>query len=129
LSRRLGASHVFASLKLLALRGSLATIGVHVSAGEYASLRLKAAQMQMTPAQWLREAALSRRLPSPPVATLNREEYAELARLAANLNQLAHLANEGGRVTVAEALLTRVATETRRLRLALLGIGGKDDDR
>jgi hypothetical protein len=129
LSRRLGASHVFASLKLLALRGSLATIGVHVSAGEYASLRERAAQMLMTPAQWLREAALSRRLPSPPVAAINREEYAELARLAANLNQLAHLANEGGRVTVTEGLLARVATETRRLRLALLGIGGKDDDR
>ena len=106
-----------------------ATIGVRVSAGEYAVLRLKAAQMLMTPAQWLREAALSRRLPSPPVAAINREQYAELARLAANLNQLAHLANEGGRVTVTERLLARVATETRRLRLALLGIGGKDDDR
>jgi hypothetical protein len=107
----------------------LATIGVRVSAGEYASLRERAAQMQMTPAQWLREAALSRRLPSPPVAAINREQYAELARLAANLNQLAHLANEGGRVTVADTLLTRVASETRQLRLALLGVGGKDDDR
>jgi hypothetical protein len=106
-----------------------ATIGVRVSAGEYAALRQKAAQMLMTPAQWLREAALSRRLPSPPVAAINREQYAELARLAANLNQLAHLANEGGRVTVTEALLTRVAIETRRLRLALLGIEGKEDDR
>lgn len=106
-----------------------ATIGVRVSAGEYAALRQKAAQMLMTPAQWLREAAHSRRLPSPPVAAINRDQYAELARLAANLNQLAHLANEGGRVTVADGLLARVATETRRLRLALLGIGGKDDDR
>ena len=105
-----------------------ATIGVRVSAGEYAALRMKAAQMHMTPAQWLREAALARRLPSPPVAAINREQYAELARLAANLNQLAHLANEGGRVTVADGLLARVASETRRLRLALLGIGGKDDD-
>jgi hypothetical protein len=106
-----------------------ATIGVRVSAGEYAALRQKAAQMHMTPAQWLREAALSRRLPSPPVVAINRQQYAELARLAANLNQLAHLANEGGRVTAADGLLARVATETRRLRLALLGIGGKDDDR
>jgi hypothetical protein len=102
---------------------------VRVSAGEYAALREKAAQMHMTPAQWLREAALSRRLPSPPVAAINREQYAELARLAANLNQLTHLANEGGRVTVNDGLLARVATETRRLRLALLGIGGRDDDR
>jgi hypothetical protein len=83
----------------------------------------------MTPAQWLREAALARRLPPPPVAAINREQYAELARLAANLNQLARLANEGGRVTVVSALLTRTAHETRRLRLALLGIGKAGDDR
>jgi hypothetical protein len=106
-----------------------ATIGVRVSASEYATLRLKAAQMHMSPAQWLREAALSRRLPSPPVAAINREQYAELARLAANLNQLTRLANEGGRVKVADVLLTRMATEAKRLRLALLGIGEACDDR
>src|SRR5260363_277519 len=77
------------------------TIGVRVSLDEYAALRQKAAQMSMTPAQWLREAALSRRLPSPPVPPVNRERYAELARLAANLNQIAHRANEGYAVTVA----------------------------
>src|SRR5260364_119952 len=59
------------------------TIGVRVSLDEYAALRQKAAQMSMTPAQWLREAALSRRFPSPPVPPVNRERYAELARLAA----------------------------------------------
>jgi hypothetical protein len=68
-------------------------------------------------------------LPPPPVAPINREQYAELARLSANLNQLARLANEGDRVTVDEGLLKRVASETRRLRLALLGIEGHDNDR
>jgi hypothetical protein len=106
-----------------------ATIGVRVSASEYATLRVKAQQMHMTPAQWLREAALTRRLPSPPVAAVNREQYAELARLAANLNQLARLANKGGLVTVSDGLLASVASETRRLRLALIGLGGKVDDR
>jgi hypothetical protein len=106
-----------------------ATIGVRVSASEYATLRAKAAQMHMAPAQWLREAALSRRLPSAPVAAVNREQYAELARLAANLNQLARLANEGGRVTVTDGLLVRMALEAKRLRLALLGIRGHGDDR
>ena len=106
-----------------------ATIGVRVSASEYEALRLKAAHMHMKPAQWLREAALSRRLPSPPVAAANREQYAQLARLAANLNQLAHQANEGVHVTVDDRLLERVASETRRLRLALLGLEGGSDDR
>jgi hypothetical protein len=162
----LGASHVFALLKRLALRGILAplvklqprseaamntdvtsrrsaggrpkgdpaalrsaTIGVRVSANEYAALREKAAEMHMTPAQWLREAALSRRLPSPPVAAINREQYVELARLAANLNQLARLANEGQHVVVADGLLERLVIETKRLRLALLGVQGATDDR
>jgi hypothetical protein len=106
-----------------------ATIGVRVSSSEYARLRAKAAQLQITPAQWLREAALTRRLPSPPVAAVNREQYAELARLAANLNQLARLANEGGRVRVADALLAEMTLEVKRLRLALLGIGEAGDDR
>ena len=100
------------------------TIGVRVSAEEYAALRARAEQMGMTPARWLREAALSRRLPSPPVPPINREQYAELARLAANLNQLTRLANEGRPVTVADALLQQLAGEVRRLRLALIGAGG-----
>ena len=100
------------------------TIGVRVSAEEYAALRAKAEQMGMTPAHWLRDAALSRRLPSPPVPAINLDQYAELARLAANLNQLTRLANEGRPVTVADALLQRLAGEVGRLRLALIGAGG-----
>lgn len=108
----------------LAVRAS--TIGVRVSADEYATLRAKAEQMGMAPAQWLREAALSRRLPSPPVPPINREQYAELARLAANLNQLAHAANSGQPVAVSDGLLQRLAGEVGRLRLALLGAGGRE---
>lgn len=83
--------------------------------------------MHMKPAEWLRTAALSRRLPSLPVAAINRAQYAELARLAANLNQLTRLANEGGRVTVAPALLERLIAETRHLRLALIGVEAEHD--
>lgn len=102
------------------------TIGVRVSAEEYAALRAKAEQMGMTPAHWLRDAALSRRLPSPPVPAINLDQYAELARLAANLNQLARAANEGRPVTVDAALLQRLAAEVGRLRLALIGAGGRE---
>lgn len=63
------------------------------------------------------------------MAAINRAQYVELARLAANLNQLARLANEGQRVVVADGLLARLTSETKRLRLALLGIGAADDDR
>ena len=97
------------------------TIGVRVSMDEYAALKFKAEAMGMTPAQWLREAALTRRLPSPPVPTINREEYAELARLAGNLNQLARLSNSGEPVVVADSLLAEMIDEVRRLRLGLIG--------
>jgi hypothetical protein len=103
------------------------TIGVRVAPAEYVALKDKAEQMSMTPAQWLREAALTRRLPSPPVPAINREQYAELARLAANLNQLARAANEGRAVTVNDGLMERLTAEVKRLRLGLLGMGGSDD--
>lgn len=103
-----------------ALRG--ATIGVRVSADEYAVLRDKAAQMHMPPGRWLREAALKRQLPAPPVAAINRAQYVELARLSANLNQLTHHANAGKSVVIADALLHKLITEVAGLRLGLLGI-------
>ena len=104
----------------LALRTE--TIGVRVSAAEYAALRAKAEAMAMTPAQWLREAALTRRLPPPPVAAINGEQYEELGRLAANLNQLTRLANSNQQVTVADALLRKLSGEVTRLRFALVGL-------
>jgi hypothetical protein len=110
-----------------AVRG--ATIGVRVSPAEHAALLERAARMHMSAAQWLREAALRRTLPPPPVAAVNREQYVELARLASNLNQLTHLANEGGRVTISDHLLRCLTDETRRLRRALLGVKEAGDDR
>ena len=104
-----------------------ATIGVRVSVAEYAALRTKAETMAMTPAQWLREAALTRRLHSPPVSAINREQYVELGRLAANLNQLTRLANEGDRITIATALLTKLHIEVSRLRLELIGTSAAGD--
>ena len=106
------------------LRGQ--TIGVRVSESEYVALRAKAEAMAMSPAQWLREAALSRQLPKPPVPAVNRESYAELARLASNLNQLTRLAHEGQFVMVAEQLLESMTQELSKLRLTLLGV--KTDD-
>lgn len=103
--------------------GRLTTVSTRVSAAELAALQAKAAQMGMKPADWLRHAALSRRLPSTPVPELNRLQYAELARLAANLNQLAKAANREQIVVVSDELLTQVQAEVSRLRLALLGVG------
>ena len=104
------------------------TIGVRVTPAEYAALRTKAEKLGLMPAQWLRQAALSRRLPPPPVPAINRDEYAELARLSGNLNQLARLANSGQPVSVADGLLQRLMVEVSQLRRALLGLGLDDSD-
>ena len=102
------------------------TIGVRVTDAEYAALREKAEVLHITPAQWLRDAALKRRLPSPPVAAINIAEYGKLAGLSNNLNQLVKLAHEGRAVTINDAMLQHVLDEVTRLRLALLGQGGED---
>ena len=101
------------------------TIGVRVSPAELKALQAKAEQMGMTPAHWLREAALSRRLPTPPVPAINRAHYVELARLSGNINQLAKLANTGHPVTVDSAFLQRLGAEVAQLRLALLNAGDR----
>jgi len=100
------------------------TIGVRVSPSEFEALKVKADAMCVTSAHWLRQAALSRRLPAPPVPAINREEYANLARLSANLNQLARAANEGRNVVISDSLIESLRTEVNQLRLALLGMKG-----
>ena len=102
------------------------TIGVRVTDAEYAALREKAEALHITPAQWLRDAALKRRLPSLPAPAINIEEYGKLARLSANLNQLVRLAHEGRPVTIHEDMIRRLMDEVTRLRLALLGQGEED---
>ena len=92
-------------------------------AGKWAAFRRRTAAGGTTPADWLRQAGLSRRLPSLPVPAINREHYAELARLSGNLNQLTRLANSGQPVSVADGLLQRVIAEVSQLRRALLGLG------
>ena len=100
------------------------TIGVRVTDAEYAALREKAEALHISPAQWLRDAALKRRLPSLPAPAINIEEYGTLARLSANLNQLVRLAHEGRAVTINEDMIQHLMAEVARLRLALLGQGG-----
>lgn len=95
-------------------------IGVRVSKSERAVLLVQSAATSMSVSTWLREAALARRLPTPPVPEINRAQYAELARLSANLNQLTHHANSGGTVAVSNQLLAQVVTEVARLRRALI---------
>ncbi|MHB1676811.1 MAG: plasmid mobilization protein [Sulfuriferula sp.] len=97
------------------------TIHIRVSPWEYRLLRDKAAEAGLLPAQLLRHAALSKRMPPPPPSLDNVEKYRELSRLSANLNQLAHQSNAGNFVQVNEHLLFNVIQHVKSLRMLLLG--------
>jgi hypothetical protein len=104
------------------------TFGVRLTDDELIELTKRAAAMGMKPGQLLREAALTRRLPSPPVPAINREQYAELARLAANFNQLALAANRMLMVNLDSDLLVSTIAELRLLRLALIGVNPNEKE-
>lgn len=104
------------------------TIGVRVNAVELAAVQTKAAQVGLPPAQWLRAAALSQAVLRPLVPEINRQAYAELARLAANLNQMARTAH-AGQIVSASGLLEILQQQVRLLRKELLGIGHDSENR
>ena len=97
------------------------TIGVRVNPAEWQTLQLRARHMGMSPAQWLRTAALSRRMPPPPVPEVNRKTYGELARLGVNLNQIAKAAN-AGRTAVPFGLLRELLRAIMCLQASLMGV-------
>ncbi len=76
---------------------------------------------------YVRRAIMAQRSPRATVPQLNMQAYGELARMAANLNQLTRHLNEGGALDGATAArlgveLERLGGEVRALRLGLLGI-------
>lgn len=97
------------------------TVGVRLNAAEWDAVQRKADALGIRPTTLLRVAALSRVIPKPVVPAINRQLYAELARLAGNINQLTRAAHEG-RVSIAPAMLQSVGALVRQLRLELLGV-------
>jgi len=69
------------------------TVSVRLNDAELARLDSLREAVRMQRGEYLRAAALHR-LP-PTIPAVNREQWAELARTAANLNQIARHLNEG----------------------------------
>ena len=93
---------------------------IYLADAERQSIQTKATTAGLPLSGFVRKAALGH-----PVATLpqpNAEKWQELARLSANLNQLAKAANGGDRVAVDSGLLYEVAVLVRGLRLDLIGV-------
>ncbi len=76
---------------------------------------------------YVRRAIMAQRSPRATVPQLNVQAYGELARMAANLNQLTRHLNEGGALdatmaTRIELEVERLGRDVRALRLVLVGI-------
>ena len=102
-------------------------MGVRVNAAEWDTICRKADTLSIAPSTWMRQAALGKIIPNASVPAINRRAYAELSRLAANLNQLARAAHEN-RVAVPVAQLDDLYAQVQALRLDLLGAGNDSED-
>ncbi len=99
-------------------------VSSRLSAAELAMLDERRAAFRMRRGEYLRAAALQRDLP-PTIPAINREQWAELARLAANLNQIARALNMGDRPHDCAGLHDQIAECLRVLAMvrgALIGV-------
>lgn len=98
------------------------TVSVRLNDAELARLDSRRDAVRMQRGEYLRAAALHR-LP-PTIPSVNREHWAELARTAANLNQIARHLNEGQRgegERIGEALALELSAQLANcLRMLIL---------
>ena len=109
-------------------------VGVFVNEAELTELRRRGDAAGIADlATYIRRAVLAQRPPRGAVPAVNVAAYQELARTAANINQVTRHLNEGGRLDVtgtarlADAL-DRLTVQVRALRLALMRGGDDGDD-
>ena len=99
-------------------------VSVRLSAAELEQLDARRGELQR--GEWLRVAALD--VLPPVIPELNREAWIELARAAANLNQLAFRTNTGATPEIEEAIRAQPdfqAAWTDRIRLEAQKVGGQ----
>lgn len=89
---------------------------------EFDRLAARAAALGEPPSVFARRMAIARALPRP-VPSVNRVAWAELARLAANLNQWMRAINSGTAPATDRPRLEALAGEVAALRSDLLGRG------
>ncbi len=99
--------------------------GAHFTPAEDGRLRDRARSLGITVAELLREAALGRPLPRrhqpDPIAS---DQWVELGRLAANLNQLQRAINRGQTEGVPVALVEELRRLLHDVRQSLIGKAG-----
>lgn len=107
------------------------TIGVRVNQNEWDTLKQKSQELGISPAQFLRDAALKKRLSSPPVPELNRKTYGNLMHLASNINQLTRAVNSGNNELKQQYLriFAEIQKAISQVQSQLLGLAAGDEEK
>lgn len=106
--------------KLLPREAHRDAISVYLNEDELRRIDDKAASAALSRSDFIRKSALGKRVKATP--TVNAERWQSLARLAGNLNQIAHAINAGRANGVDPSLIDALQHEVRDLRRALVGV-------
>jgi len=105
-------------------------VGFMLTDAEFEQIKRAAALAGLSPGEYARVVTLDQPMLRPPVPKVNIDKWRELARTAANLNQIAYKLNSGliPDAKRIESVLLETMNEVRRLRLALLGVDTDEDE-
>lgn len=101
------------------------TVSVRLNSAELAHLDSARAGVRMQRGEYLRHASIGK-LP-PTIPAINREAWASLARVAANLNQYQAQINAGGVHGHPPEVIQALAELVQKLRSDLLGIEAESE--
>lgn len=119
---RTGIQGVRMPKKLLPREALRQRIELYLNGDELHRIDIKASAAGLSRSAFLRKVALGQRVEAVPTA--NAERWQSLARLAGNLNQIAHAINAGRADGVDPRMIDALQQEVRALRRALLGVIG-----
>ena len=95
---------------------------IYLSAGELVLIRAKACEARLPVSTFVRHSALAQPVQAPP-SEVSIAAWQDMARVAGNLNQLAHAIAAGRAAGVDIETIQRVAEQVRLLRMELIGAG------
>ena len=98
---------------------------LYLTDDERSALEIKARAACLPTSTFLRRVALKKKIEQPPTE-ISRKQYAELARVGSNLNQIAAALNAGKAHGIDVDVIQELATQVRLLRLSLLGASGDE---
>jgi len=102
-----------------------AVVPVRFTPDERDRLKQSALASKVSLSEFIRRAALKRRLPPPPAPEINLKSYQELALIGNNLNQLVRAIHKGKCRRIDVNLIRELLWLVRETGMQLVGGGGK----